>query len=164
MAREKSMTMPDPQAHNTAAWKVTTVRALYAAFRKGDVSGILALLASDVEWSEPDNPYNPAAGTRRGHVGFLEWLRIGQASEDMVPVEPRQFMPTTQVWPWWAIRSAWLKRRVEYTRPTLCIWSRFETAGLRGSKSSSIRMRRAKRFVRGLAARHSRNRRDSGRG
>ena len=92
MAREKSMTMPDPQAHNTAAWKVTTVRALYAAFRKGDVSGILALLASDVEWSEPDNPYNPAAGTRRGHVGFLEWLRIGQASEDIVLLEPRQFL------------------------------------------------------------------------
>ncbi len=71
---------------------VTLVRELYAAFRNGDVDGILARLSPDVEWVEPENPFNPAAGQRRGHAGFLEWLRIGKESEEILVLEPRQFL------------------------------------------------------------------------
>jgi uncharacterized protein len=71
---------------------VTAVQALYAAFRRGDVSAILALLSPDVEWGEPANPFNPAAGTRRGLDGFLEWLRIGKEAEEILALEPRQFL------------------------------------------------------------------------
>jgi len=71
---------------------IRTVQALYAAFGKGDVAAILAMLGPDVEWREPENPFNPAAGTRRGHAGFLEWLRIGHESEDILTLEPRQFL------------------------------------------------------------------------
>jgi uncharacterized protein len=77
----------DRPANNIAA-----VQGLYAAFLKGDVQAILAVLSADVEWGEPDNPFNPAAGTRRGHAGFLEWLRIGKESEDVLRLEPRQFL------------------------------------------------------------------------
>lgn len=63
---------------------MVSVRELYAAFRRGDVSGILAMLRPDVEWCEPKNPFNPAAGHRRGAAGFLEWLRIGRESEEII--------------------------------------------------------------------------------
>lgn len=78
------------QAQSSA--NIKTVQALYAAFQKGGVRDILALLSPDVEWSEPENPFNPAAGTRRGQAGFLEWLRIGNQSEEILILEPRQFL------------------------------------------------------------------------
>src|SRR4249919_1057148 len=71
---------------------VAAVIDLYAAFRKGNVHAILALLSPDVEWGEPDNPFNPAAGTRHGHAGFLEWLRLGKESEDILALDARQFL------------------------------------------------------------------------
>ena len=80
------------RAHESSAKNVTAVRGLYAAFRMGDVRSLLALLSDDVEWGEPDNPFNPAAGTRHGHGGFLEWLRLGKESEDILVLEPRQFL------------------------------------------------------------------------
>jgi ketosteroid isomerase-like protein len=71
---------------------IATVRAIYAAFARRDVQAILAVLSPDVEWGEPANPFNPAAGIRHGHQGFLEWLQIGQRSEEILALEPRQFL------------------------------------------------------------------------
>jgi ketosteroid isomerase-like protein len=71
---------------------IETVQALYAAFQAGDVIRILGFLAPDVVWSEPANPFNPAAGTRHGHAGFLQWLQIGQAAEEIVSLEPQRFL------------------------------------------------------------------------
>ena len=79
----------EQQAHSGY---VETVRQLYAAFRRGDVSGIVAMLSPDVEWCEPENPFNPAASHRRGTAGFLEWLRIGRESEEIITLEPRSFL------------------------------------------------------------------------
>jgi uncharacterized protein len=78
------------------ATNIELVQALYASFRTGDVAAILAVLGPDVEWGEPDNPFNPAAGTRRGHAGFLDWLRIGRESEEILVLEPRQFLTDGQ--------------------------------------------------------------------
>ena len=50
------------------------------------------MLCPDVEWCEPENPFNPAAGHRRGSAGFLEWLRIGRESEEIITLEPRSFL------------------------------------------------------------------------
>jgi ketosteroid isomerase-like protein len=71
---------------------IRTVQEVYAAFARRDVQAILAVLSPDVEWGEPANPFNPAAGTRRGHAGFLEWLQIGRASEEILALETRQFL------------------------------------------------------------------------
>ena len=75
-----------------ASTNVTLVQQIYAAFAKRDIQAILAMLSPDVEWGEPDNPFNPAAGTRHGHAGFLEWLNIGRQSEEILVLEPRQFL------------------------------------------------------------------------
>ena len=65
---------------------------MYDAFRTGDVAAMMCRLAADVEWSEPDNPFNPAGGTRRGHDGFLEWCRVGRQSEDILVLEPQLYL------------------------------------------------------------------------
>jgi ketosteroid isomerase-like protein len=68
------------------------VKALYHAFTTRDMPHILAALSATVEWGEPPNPYNPAAGTRHGHEGFLEWLRVGNEAEEVLVLEPREFL------------------------------------------------------------------------
>ena len=68
------------------------VRELYASFRTGNINAMVQRLSPDVEWSEPDNPFNPAGGTRRGHAGFLEWLRIGRQFEEILALEPHQYL------------------------------------------------------------------------
>jgi ketosteroid isomerase-like protein len=68
------------------------VQALYEAFGRRDVPKILSALSTTVEWGEPSNPYNPAGGTRHGHEGFLEWLRVGNESEEVLVLEPKEFL------------------------------------------------------------------------
>jgi uncharacterized protein len=71
---------------------ISIVQQIYAAFTKGDINAILNLLSPEVEWGEPSNPFNPAAGTRHGHAGFLEWLNIGRQSEEVLVLEPQKFL------------------------------------------------------------------------
>ena len=68
------------------------VQQLYSAFANRDINTIVGLLSSDVEWGEPENPFNPAGGTRHGHQGFLEWLNIGRQAEDILVLEPRKIL------------------------------------------------------------------------
>ena len=78
--------MSDP--HENIAF----VQSLYGAFARRDIPSILAVLSSTVGWGEPANPYNPAGGTRHGHEGFLEWLRVGNESEQVLALEPQEFL------------------------------------------------------------------------
>ena len=71
---------------------VKIVQQLYAAFDRRDINAILDLLNPNVEWGEPPNPFNPAAGIRRGHAGFIEWLNIGKESEEILVLEPQRFL------------------------------------------------------------------------
>ncbi len=71
---------------------VETVRKVYEAFARRDIGAPLDILGDDVEWGEPDNPLNPAAGTRHGHPGFLDWLSIGREAEEILVLEPKKFL------------------------------------------------------------------------
>lgn len=71
---------------------IEIVKHLYEAFAKKDIPAILEVLSEEVEWSEPENPHNPAGGTRKGHAGFLEWLNIGKEAEDILLLEPQRFL------------------------------------------------------------------------
>ena len=77
----------NPQEEN-----ITIVQQLYAAFAKRDIETIVGMLSPDVEWGEPDNPFNPAGGTRHGHQGFLEWLDIGRQAEEILELMPRKML------------------------------------------------------------------------
>ncbi len=68
------------------------VQSLYSAFGRRDIPAILAMLSPDVEWREPNNPYNPAAGSWQGLAGFLKWVQIGNQAEEILSLEPRQFI------------------------------------------------------------------------
>ena len=68
------------------------VQELYTAFAQRDIPAIIGLLSPEVEWCEPENPFNPAGGTRHGHKGFLEWIEIGRQSEDIMVLEPRKML------------------------------------------------------------------------
>jgi hypothetical protein len=78
--------MSDPRRN------IEIVQTLYEAFARRDIQSLLGALSPTVEWGEPSNPYNPAGGTRRGHAGFLEWLRIGNESEEVLVLEPKDFL------------------------------------------------------------------------
>lgn len=78
--------MTTPQDH------VRVVQQLYASFAQRDIPAIVALLDDDVEWGEPDNPHNPAGGTRRGHQGFREWLQIGREAEEILALDIKQML------------------------------------------------------------------------
>jgi uncharacterized protein len=84
--------MNEASPGNSPADHLKTVQNLYEAFGRRDIPAVLALLSPDVEWGEPANPFNPAGGTRRGHAGFLEWIRIGRDAEEILVLEPRQFL------------------------------------------------------------------------
>ncbi len=71
---------------------IAIVISLYEAFSKKDINKIVELLDENVEWSEPENPYNPAGGTRHGHKGFLEWLTIGKNAEEILELTPKRFL------------------------------------------------------------------------
>jgi ketosteroid isomerase-like protein len=71
---------------------IKIVQQLYSAFTKPDINTIIGLLSADVEWGEPENPFNPAGGTRHGHQGFLEWLNIGKQAEDILILELKKML------------------------------------------------------------------------
>jgi len=64
-----------------------TLRAAYAAYRSGDLAGILAPLDERIEWHVPS--VLPQGGTYHGHAGVVEYLTTLAASlsEPSVDVE-----------------------------------------------------------------------------
>jgi ketosteroid isomerase-like protein len=72
--------------------KIGIVKHLYSSFLKRDFETILDMLSPDVEWGEPSNPFNPAGGTRHGHEGFLEWLKVGNEAEEILKLDIKQFL------------------------------------------------------------------------
>jgi ketosteroid isomerase-like protein len=64
------------------AENVETVQRVFQAFGRGDIPGVLALLAEDVLWFFPGPPAIPFAGERRGHEGATQFFQtLGGAVE-----------------------------------------------------------------------------------
>jgi len=77
---------------NSPSENLNIVKQLYALFDEKKIDSILEMLSPDVVWCEPENPYNPAGGTRYGHQGFLEWAKIGHQAEEIIVLEPRKML------------------------------------------------------------------------
>jgi ketosteroid isomerase-like protein len=69
------------------------VQEAYAAFLKGDIQGVLALVTDDVEWVIP-GPVGmlPTAGTYRGKDGVVKFFSILDESEQIEVFEPKEFI------------------------------------------------------------------------
>jgi uncharacterized protein len=67
------------------------VKEGYAAFSRGDIPGLLALMAEDVEWHIPGSGL-PLAGTYRGRDGVANFFQKLTAEADILDFQPREFV------------------------------------------------------------------------
>ena len=73
------------------ATPLETVKAVYAAFGRGDVPGVLEHWSDDatLEWYGPEAI--AFAGTWRGRAGAQEWLTLVTSTIEFHAWEPREF-------------------------------------------------------------------------
>jgi ketosteroid isomerase-like protein len=63
----------------------------YAAFGRGDIQGLLALFADDIEWVSPGEGL-PLAGTYRGHAEVAGFFQKLSQLVEFSSFEPREFL------------------------------------------------------------------------
>lgn len=63
----------------------------YAAFARGDLQGLLSLMAEDVDWHIPGAGL-PIAGTYRGRAGVSSFFQKLAAETDILEFQPREFI------------------------------------------------------------------------
>ena len=68
----------------------------YAAFGRGDIQGLLALFAEDIEWISPGEGL-PLAGTYRGHAAVADFFQKLSEMVESSSLEPREFVKTHTV-------------------------------------------------------------------
>ncbi|MDR3530423.1 MAG: nuclear transport factor 2 family protein [Rhodopila sp.] len=69
---------------------VQIVKDAFAAIGRGDMQGLLALSAENIEWIIPGKW--PLAGTHRGHAGLADLLRKASEMVETSISEPREFV------------------------------------------------------------------------
>ncbi|MBA3320140.1 MAG: nuclear transport factor 2 family protein [Pyrinomonadaceae bacterium] len=68
------------------------VESIFANFGRGDVPGVLAALAEDVEWLIPGPSIIPYAGLRRGHEEVAQFFMALGGAVEFEQFEPREFV------------------------------------------------------------------------
>jgi ketosteroid isomerase-like protein len=68
------------------------VRKGYAAFGRGDIQGLLALLDDQIVWTTPGPSELPFAGARRGPAAVGQFFQTLVTVVDILRFEPRQFI------------------------------------------------------------------------
>ena len=63
----------------------------YAAFGRGDIASILAVLSENIEWTTPGEGI-PSAGTRRSVAEVARFFEIVAATWDFTALEPREYI------------------------------------------------------------------------
>jgi ketosteroid isomerase-like protein len=71
---------------------VQTVKNAYAAFKRGDIQGVLNELADDVEWHLPGEGLIPQAGTYRGKDGVSRFFQNLDQTTQFAEFEPNSFV------------------------------------------------------------------------
>ena len=70
---------------------VQIVKDAYAAFGLGDIQGLLALFAEDIEWIVPSEGW-PLAGTYRGRAAVADFFQKVSETLEFSSFEPREFV------------------------------------------------------------------------
>lgn len=73
---------------------VQLVQSAYAAFGRGDIPALLAMLGEDIEWDavKGSAPEVPTAGPRHGRAGVREFFETLGKSVEFARFEPREFI------------------------------------------------------------------------
>ena len=98
----------------SAGSHLETVQALYAAFGRGDMPAMLALLAPDIQWDYPPSDEIPWAGSFRGHDGVNRFFAAIVGSVDFEGFEARRFLTQDDS----VVVLGWEKLRVKRTGRT----------------------------------------------
>lgn len=64
----------------------------YAAFGRGDIPALLAMLDANIEWKTPGSADLPTSGTRRGQAAVGEFFRTINELIEFEQFEPRTFL------------------------------------------------------------------------
>ncbi|HJV68264.1 nuclear transport factor 2 family protein [Ideonella sp.] len=75
-----------------ATTPLALVQDAYAAFGRGDIPGLLALLAPDVRWEFTGDSKAPYTGRFRGHGQVGEWFQSVAQADGIQAFEPREFL------------------------------------------------------------------------
>jgi len=86
----------------------------FAAFSRGDVPGLLALMAEDVEWIIPGAGL-PLAGTYRGPDGVADFFQKLSVEAEILDFQPREFIADGDR----VLVVGWERTRVKATNRTL---------------------------------------------
>ena len=86
----------------------------YAAFSRGDIPGLLALMAEDVEWIIPGAGL-PLAGTYRGPDGVADFFQKLSVETEFLDFQPREFIADGDR----VLVVGWERSRVKATNRTL---------------------------------------------
>ena len=73
---------------------VQVVKDAYAAFLRGDITGVLALVADNVDWHAIKGAEGaaPHAGARKGRAAVADFFTELGASTEFTTFEPREFI------------------------------------------------------------------------
>ena len=77
------------ETHNTQV-----VKDAYAAFQRGDVAGVLAIVDDNVEWQAVIGTEGvlPHAGMKRGKAAVQDFFRVLGETAEFQTFEPREFI------------------------------------------------------------------------
>lgn len=70
---------------------IQVVKNAYAAFGRGDVPGLLAMLTEDVQWEAPGEGLL-LSGIYRGRDGVAQFFQKLSQSAEIIAFEPREFV------------------------------------------------------------------------
>ena len=79
-------------AMNTPPEAVAVVQTAYAAFGRGDIPGVLDLIADEVEWKFCGSKGLPYSGTFRSKEEIAKWFASISEVEEILAFEPREFI------------------------------------------------------------------------
>lgn len=71
---------------------VDLVKSAYEAFSRGDIRGVVATLADDVDWYVQGPPSIPMIGRRTGPQEVAEFFKIVSDTEEAEEFEPQKFI------------------------------------------------------------------------
>lgn len=73
------------------AVNLETIQSAYAAFGRGDIQALLALIDAKIEWENPGSREVPWVGSFRGHDGVGTFFAALGAGVDFEVFEPQTF-------------------------------------------------------------------------
>jgi hypothetical protein len=71
---------------------VALVKRAYKAFGKGDIKGVLRIMADDIEWDSPAVEGQPFSGLKRGKKEVEQFFQGLGEHEEVLEFEPQEFI------------------------------------------------------------------------